>query len=161
MAILVTGGAGYIGSVTVERLTAKGESIVVLDDLAYGHLESIDADIPFYQGSAGDRTLVTRIAREHEIESCMHFAALAYVGESVEEPALYFENNVQQGTSLSSVPSWTPAYVGLSFRPRALCTGSRRNRRSERTVHSGRKILMAGRSSLWNVFSKAMTLLTV
>ena len=102
MAILVTGGAGYIGSVTVERLTAKGESIVVLDDLAYGHLESIDADIPFYQGSAGDRTLVTRIAREHEIESCMHFAALAYVGESVEKPALYFENNVQQGLSLVS-----------------------------------------------------------
>ena len=102
MAILVTGGAGYIGSVTVERLTAKGESIVVLDDLAYGHLESIDADIPFYQGSAGDRTLVTRIAREHEIESCMHFAALAYVSESVEKPALYFENNVQQGISLVS-----------------------------------------------------------
>ena len=102
MAILVTGGAGYIGSVTVERLTAKGESIVVLDDLAYGHLESIDADIPFYQGSAGDRTLVTRIAREHEIESCMHFAALAFVGESVEKPALYFENNVQQGISLVS-----------------------------------------------------------
>ena len=100
MAILVTGGAGYIGSVTVERLTAKGEGIVVLDDLAYGHLESIDADIPFYQGSAGDRTLLTRITEDHEIESCMHFAALAYVGESVEEPALYFENNVQQGISL-------------------------------------------------------------
>jgi len=100
MAILVTGGAGYIGSVTVEQLKAKGEGIVVLDDLTCGHLESIDADIPFYQGSAGDRTLVTRIAREHEIESCMHFAALAYVGESVEKPALYFENNVQQGISL-------------------------------------------------------------
>ena len=100
MAILVTGGAGYIGSVAVERLTAKGESLVVLDDLAYGHLESIYADIPFYRGSAGDRTLVTRIAKEHEIESCMHFAALAYVAESVEKPALYFENNVQQGISL-------------------------------------------------------------
>jgi UDP-glucose 4-epimerase len=54
MAILATGGAGYIGSVTVEQLKAKGEGIVVLDDLASGHLESIDADIPFYQGSAGD-----------------------------------------------------------------------------------------------------------
>src|ERR1700751_1101358 len=100
MAILVTGGAGYIGSVTVEQLQAKGEGIVVLDDLAYGHLESIDADIPFYQGSAGDRTLVTRITEDHEIESCMHFAALAYVGESVEKPALYFENNVEHGISL-------------------------------------------------------------
>ena len=73
---------------------------MVLDDLAYGHLESIDADIPFYQGSAGDRTLVTRIAKEHEIESCMHFAAFAFVAESVEEPVLYFENNVQHGISL-------------------------------------------------------------
>jgi UDP-glucose 4-epimerase len=100
MAILVTGGAGYIGSVTVEQLQAKGEGIVVLDDLAYGHLESIDADIPFYQGSAGNRTLVTRITEDHEIESCMHFAARAYVGESVEKPALYFENNVEHGISL-------------------------------------------------------------
>jgi UDP-glucose 4-epimerase len=102
MAILVTGGAGYIGSVTVERLTIKGERVVVLDDLVYGHRESIDADVPFYQGSAGDRGLLARIAKEHRIESCIHFAALAYVGESVEKPALYFENNVQQGISLVS-----------------------------------------------------------
>ena len=100
MAILVTGGAGYIGSVTVERLTAKGERVVVLDDLVYGHRESIDADIPFYQGSVGDQGLLARITKEHKIESCVHFAALAYVGESVEKPALYFENNVQQGISL-------------------------------------------------------------
>jgi len=77
MAILVTGGAGYIGSVTVERLTAKGESVVVLDDLAYGHRESIDADTPFYQGFAGDRGLLVHIIKEHQIESCVHFAALA------------------------------------------------------------------------------------
>ncbi len=100
MAILVTGGAGYIGSVTVERLTAKGERVVVLDDLVYGHRESIDADIPFYQGSVGDQGLLARITKGHKIESCVHFAALAYVGESVEKPALYFENNVQQGIFL-------------------------------------------------------------
>jgi UDP-glucose 4-epimerase len=102
MAILVTGGAGYIGSVTVERLTGKGERVVVLDDLVYGHRESIDADIPFCQGSVGDRELLARITKEYEIESCIHFAALAYVGESVEKPALYFENNVQQGISFVS-----------------------------------------------------------
>ena len=90
------------GSVTVERSTAKGESIVVLDDLTYVHLESIDADIPFYQGSAGVQGLLVRIAKEHEIESYVHFAALAYVAESAEKPALYFENNVQQGISLVS-----------------------------------------------------------
>jgi UDP-glucose 4-epimerase len=100
MAILVTGGAGYIGSVTVEQLKAKSDCVIVLDDLACGHRESIDPDIPFYQGSVGDRALVASIAREHEIDSCLHFAALASVAESVENPALYFEHNVQQGISL-------------------------------------------------------------
>ncbi len=97
MAILVTGGAGYIGSVTVERLRAKGESVVVLDDLARGHRAALDAEIPFYQGNIGDRALVARITREQQIESCIHFAALAYVGESVSDPAKYFENNAANG----------------------------------------------------------------
>ena len=100
MAILVTGGAGYIGSVTVERLRAKGESVVVLDDLARGHGEALDAVIPFYRGKIGDRELVARITKEHQIESCIHFAALTYVGESMEKPAMYFENNVEQGVAL-------------------------------------------------------------
>ena len=99
MAILVTGGAGYIGSVTVELLSAKGASVVVLDDLFRGHRESLTPDLPSYQGKIGDRSLVARIAKEHRIEECVHFAALAYVGESVENPALYFENNVEQGVA--------------------------------------------------------------
>jgi UDP-glucose 4-epimerase len=100
MAILVTGGAGYIGSVAVERLQAKRERVVVLDDLARGHRESLDATIPFYQGSAGDHALVTRIVKEHAVDACIHFAAFISVGESEERPAEYFENNVQQGISL-------------------------------------------------------------
>ena len=100
MTILVTGGAGYIGSVTVERLRAKGERVVVLDDLARGHRSAVDSDVPFYHGRVGDRALVARIAAEHKLEACVHFAALAYVGESVVEPAKYFENNVEQGVAL-------------------------------------------------------------
>ncbi|MGA8223205.1 MAG: UDP-glucose 4-epimerase GalE [Candidatus Acidiferrales bacterium] len=100
MAILVTGGAGYIGSVTVERLRAQGEQVVVLDDLARGHREALDPDIPFFHGRAGDRALLERLTKEHPIESCIHFAALAFVGESVEKPALYYENNVEQGIAL-------------------------------------------------------------
>lgn len=100
MTILVTGGAGYIGSVTVERLTNKGESVVVLDELTHGHRESFAAAIPFYQGSAGDRALVARIVKENAIESCIHFASLISVGESEKNPAQYFENNVGQGISL-------------------------------------------------------------
>jgi len=100
MAILVTGGAGYIGSVTVDYLLSRGEQIVVLDNLKRGHRQSLDSKVSFYQGNVGDQALLAQIAREHELESCIHFAALAYVGESVAEPKLYFENNVQQGVSL-------------------------------------------------------------
>ena len=100
MAILVTGGAGYIGSVTVEHLRAQGEEIVVLDNLSRGHRESLDGDIPFYQGKVGDSELVEGIVRENGIDSCIHFAAFAYVGESMKEPELYFENNVAQGLAL-------------------------------------------------------------
>jgi UDP-glucose 4-epimerase len=100
MAILVTGGAGYIGSVTVDRLGAKGEEVVVLDDLRRGHRSAVNKNVPFYQGHVGDRALVARIAAEHRIEACVHFAALAYVGESVLEPAKYFENNTEQGIAL-------------------------------------------------------------
>jgi UDP-glucose 4-epimerase len=98
--ILVTGGAGYIGSVTVELLRARGERVVILDNLERGHRASVPPDVPFYEGSIGDRDLVARIAREHDLEACMHFAALAYVGESVQEPARYFMNNVEQGIAL-------------------------------------------------------------
>jgi len=97
MAILVTGGAGYIGSVTVEKLQAAGESVVVLDDLARGHREAVTRETPFYHGRVGDRALIAKIAAEHKLESCVHFAALAYVGESAQMPEKYFENNVEQG----------------------------------------------------------------
>jgi UDP-glucose 4-epimerase len=100
MAILVTGGTGYIGSVTIERLIAKGEQVVVLDDLAHGHRAALPPDIPFYSGKTGDRQLVARIAREHTLESCIHFAALIEVGESVLDPSRYFENNVGDGIAL-------------------------------------------------------------
>src|SRR5687768_11060475 len=100
MAILVTGGGGYIGGVMVAQLSEAGERVVVLDNLARGHREALDESVPFYEGSVGDRELVERVCREHEVEACVHFAALAYVGESVSEPGRYFENNVSQGLAL-------------------------------------------------------------
>ncbi len=100
MAILVTGGAGYIGSVAVDDLRDRGEDVVVVDNLVYGHREAIDPDIPFYEGHIGDRSLLDRIFADHEIESCMHFSAYAYVGESVEKPQKYFDNNYVQTLTL-------------------------------------------------------------
>lgn len=96
MAILVTGGAGYIGSVTVELLRARGAAVVVLDDLYRGHRAALDPGVPVYQGKVEDAGLVRRIAREHSIEAAIHFAALIEAGESVKDPARYFENNSAQ-----------------------------------------------------------------
>lgn len=100
MSILVTGGAGYIGSITVELLRREDESVIILDNLSRGHLSTVPSDVPFYEGDVGDRALVTSILQKHEVESCIHFAAYAYVGESVSEPTKYFENNVRQGIAL-------------------------------------------------------------
>ena len=100
MAILVTGGAGYIGSVTVELLRARGEQVVVLDNLLRGHQAAVAPEVPLYEGNIGNPELVTRILREQEIDACIHFAAFAYVGESVSQPALYYENNAEQSNRL-------------------------------------------------------------
>jgi UDP-glucose 4-epimerase len=100
MAVLVTGGAGYIGSAFVEQLVAAGERVLVLDDLSRGHRAAVHPDAAFYEGRTGDRELVARIAREHPLDACVHFAAFAYVGESVREPGRYFDNNFTQAQVL-------------------------------------------------------------
>lgn len=102
MAILITGGAGYIGSVTTELLRARGEQVVVLDNLSRGHRDAVAPEVPFYEGDIGNRELVTRVVQDHDVDACIHFAAFAYVGESVNAPALYYENNVEQGIRLLS-----------------------------------------------------------
>jgi len=98
--ILVTGGAGYIGSVTSQLLLSRGEQVVILDNFSRGHKPTVPENTPFYKGNIGDLDLLKFITAEHSIEACIHFAALAYVGESVTDPARYFENNVEQGIRL-------------------------------------------------------------
>lgn len=100
MAVLVTGGAGYIGSAFVEQLVESGERAVVLDDLSRGRRAAVHPEAAFYQGRTGDRALVARIAGEHALDACVHFAAFAYVGESVKEPGRYFDNNFNQAQAL-------------------------------------------------------------
>ncbi|HEY1283921.1 MAG TPA: UDP-glucose 4-epimerase GalE [Steroidobacteraceae bacterium] len=90
--ILVTGGAGYIGSHAVLALRARGERVVVLDNLYSGFRQAV-MDTPLVVGSCGDRELVTRLLREHKVDTVMHFAAHTVVPESVSNPLKYYGNN--------------------------------------------------------------------
>ena len=92
--ILVTGGAGYIGSHYVLYERARGSEVVVMDNLVFGHREAVPADVPFVEGSLGDRATLDRVFTEYPIDAVVHFAAFAYVGESVTHPAKYYGNNV-------------------------------------------------------------------
>jgi UDP-glucose 4-epimerase len=94
MNVLVVGGAGYIGSHCVKQLTAAGHSAVVLDNMVFGHRQAVSTDIPVYTDDLGDREAVAAILEQEAIDIVMHFAAFAYVGESVEDPLKYYENNV-------------------------------------------------------------------
>jgi UDP-glucose 4-epimerase len=93
MSVLVVGGAGYIGSATVQALHARGDRAVVLDNLSTGHRAALSSEIPFYKGDMADRELVGRIVEKHSVRQVIHFAALTSVPESVERPDLYFTNN--------------------------------------------------------------------
>ena len=90
--ILVTGGAGYIGSHVVLQLRARGERVVVLDDLSRGFRQAV-LDTPLVLGNVGDRETVLKVMREHEVDTVMHFAAFTIVPESVSEPLKYYGNN--------------------------------------------------------------------
>jgi len=91
--VLVTGGAGYIGSHTCKALAQAGYLPVTIDNFVYGHDWAVKWG-PLEEGDIGDPEFVERVIREHRIEAVVHFAAYAYVGESMSEPAMYFRNNV-------------------------------------------------------------------
>ena len=93
--ILVFGGAGYIGSHVVLALKMAGYDVVILDNLIYGHKDLVEQvlQVELVIGDIADRTLLDRLFKTHNIAAVMHFAAYAYVGESVEEPAKYYRNN--------------------------------------------------------------------
>lgn len=100
MRILVTGGAGYIGSVVTEHLIQAGDQVVVLDNLSQGHREAVHPQATFVQGEVGDRTLLDDLFRAYPIEGVMHFASYTLVGESMQQPFLYLRDNVLNGLTL-------------------------------------------------------------
>ncbi len=110
MQILVTGGAGYIGSHACKRLLQDGHDVVVLDNLYRGHAEAIERlrtmdgvtgdRLVFHEGDVADRALLDRIFAQHSIDAVLHFAALAYVRESVDEPLNYYRANTAAAVEL-------------------------------------------------------------
>lgn len=95
MAVLVLGGAGYIGSHAVDQIISRGYDVVVVDNLGTGHRQSVHRDAKLYEGDIRDQGFLTHIFTNESIEGVFHFCAYSLVGESVQKPLAYFNNNVQ------------------------------------------------------------------
>ena len=94
MSVLICGGAGYIGSHNVRAFTEHGEEVIIVDNLETGHKESVPEGIKFYEGDIRDSSILDKIFTENKVESVIHFCAYSLVGESVDKPLKYFNNNV-------------------------------------------------------------------
>lgn len=93
MKVLVTGGAGYIGGFMTKRLLEKGDEVVVADSLERGHKEAVDERAKFYQGNLLDKEFVSKVFSENKFDGVIHFAGYIAMGESMENPYIYFQNN--------------------------------------------------------------------
>src|SRR5258708_6588908 len=100
MRVLVTGGAGYIGSVVTEELLGDGHDVVVYDNLSKGHRDAIASGAEFVQADLLDGEALRNTLDRHRIDAVIHMAAASLVGESVIDPAKYYRNNVLAGLSL-------------------------------------------------------------
>jgi UDP-glucose 4-epimerase len=100
MQVLVTGGAGYVGSVSAELLLERGHGVTVYDSLATGHLAAVPPGATLVHGNVGEGELFERTLREHGIEAVLHCASRALVGESIADPSLYYRENVAAGVAM-------------------------------------------------------------
>ncbi|MBL8837925.1 MAG: UDP-glucose 4-epimerase GalE [Alphaproteobacteria bacterium] len=111
--LLVTGGAGYVGSHCVAELRARGHRVVVLDNLQQGHRAAVPTDVPFVAGDLADAALLRRVFAEHRIGAVLHFAANSLVGESMRDPFKYVGDNVTNALNLlrAAVDAGTRRFV--------------------------------------------------
>ncbi|RMG98446.1 MAG: UDP-glucose 4-epimerase GalE [Chloroflexi bacterium] len=100
MKVLVTGGAGYIGSITVEQLIKAGEEVIVFDNLYQGHRDAVHPDAIFIHGDLADKAAIEEAIATHKPDGIMHFASYTLVGESMEKPFMYLRDNIVNGLNL-------------------------------------------------------------
>ena len=147
MRVLVTGGAGYIGSVVTEALLARGHTVVVYDSLVRGHRDAVPDGVPLVLADVLDAATLGGELREHRIEGVVHLAGLSLVAESMSDPARYYGANVVGGLTL--LDAMRAAGVGCSCSPRAPpSTASRASSRSTRTTRPRRPTRTGRRSWL-------------
>ncbi|MBR0221049.1 MAG: UDP-glucose 4-epimerase GalE [Synergistaceae bacterium] len=126
MSVLVCGGAGYIGSHNVKALIEQGEDVIVLDNLLTGHKAAVPEQATFYKGDVRDGALLDKIFTTHKVDAVLHFCACSLVGESVEKPLLYFNNNV--GGMQSLLEAMTRSHVNkIVFSSSAAVYGEPKN----------------------------------
>jgi UDP-glucose 4-epimerase len=113
MKVLVTGGAGYIGSAGVHELVRAGHEVVVVDNLSQGHRQAVHEEADFIEGDLRDRAVVDNVLEVEAPEAIMHFASKSLVGESMEKPLLYLGDNVRAGLNLmkSAVQHGTERFI--------------------------------------------------
>src|SRR5690348_10668219 len=103
MTVLVTGGAGYIGSHMVFELLDAGEQVIVLDNLSTGFRDAVAKDVPLIVGDTGDDVLVGHLIREYGVQAIIHFAASLTVPDSVSDPLAYYQNNTVNSRALIEI----------------------------------------------------------
>ena len=144
--ILVTGGAGYVGSVSVAALLEAGHDVVVLDDLTTGHRAAVADGATLVVGDYGDRATIDRVLAEHRVEAILHCGARSLVGESIQDPGRYYRDNVSGGIALLDAAR-SAGVQRLVFSSTAAVYGIPGRRRSARTPRSGRSTRTARRSA--------------
>jgi UDP-glucose 4-epimerase len=141
--ILVTGGAGYIGSITARLLSRRGYSVVVVDDLSRGQEHNLSG-LPFHKLNVADTPALSDLLAREAIDAVIHFAAYIAVGESTQKPELYFSNNVGGTLSLLTAMVQTNVKRIVFLRPRR-CTERPRWCRFPKTRRSTLSVHMANR----------------
>jgi UDP-glucose 4-epimerase len=134
MRVLVTGGAGYVGSIVAETLLAEDHAVAVYDDLSEGHRDAVPDGAAFVQGDVLDTERLAAALRGSRIEAVVHMAAVCRVGESIADPAKYYRVNVTGAGSPRWTPCAGPAWNGSCSRPRRRSVASPPGSRSRKTA---------------------------